>query len=191
MSALAGLQFRHVFCGNETVVGSDTSRGFRLLVPPEDGQTEPVCPAKRIRNDSVLDAKILIVDDDEISVRICAEQLAELGYHQCTGLTDSTRAMPEILAKRPDLVILDVMMPVISGTEILKQIRSHDELWQLPVLILTAHSDRTTKQNVMNIGATDFLAKPIDHSDLALRVRNVLFAKRYHDVLREHELNVT
>lgn len=131
-------------------------------------------------------AKILVVDDEPINVKVCHKYLRELGYEQCLGVTDSTRAMATILAERPDLIILDVMMPVVSGVDLLRMIRGHEELAQLPVLILTASSDRTTKLTVLELGASDLLTKPIDPSELAPRVRNALTIKKYHDGLRDH-----
>ena len=131
-------------------------------------------------------AKILVVDDEPINVKVCHKYLRELGYEQCLGVTDSTRVMATILAERPDLIILDVMMPVVSGIDLLRMIRAHEELAQLPVLILTAASDRTTKLTVLELGASDLLTKPIDPSELASRVRNVLTIKKYHDGLRDY-----
>ncbi len=131
-------------------------------------------------------AKILIVDDEPINVKVCQKYLSELGYKQCVGVTDSTRAMAAIFAERPDLIILDVMMPIVSGVDLLKLIRGNSDLAHLPVLILTAASDRTTKLNVLELGASDFLSKPIDPSELAPRVRNVLTIKKYHDSLRDY-----
>ena len=131
-------------------------------------------------------AKILVIDDEPINVKVCHKYLRELGYEQCLGVTDSTRAMATILAERPDLIILDVMMPVVSGLDLLRLIRGHEELAQLPVLILTAASDRTTKLTVLELGASDLLAKPIDPSELAPRVRNALTIKSYHDGLRDY-----
>src|SRR5262249_15248304 len=100
--------------------------------------------------------------------------------------TDATRALAVILEERPDLIILDVMMPCLSGVDVLRLIRNHTELSHLPVLILTASSDRTTKLTVLDLGATDFLTKPIDPSEMAPRVRNVLAIKKYHDALKGH-----
>jgi putative two-component system response regulator len=140
----------------------------------------------REQDESLVTAKILIVDDEPINVKVCQKYLHELGYKHCVGLTDSTRTIAVILEERPDVVILDVMMPIVSGVDVLKLIRKHDELAHLPVLILTASSDRTTKLTVLNLGATDFLTKPIDPSEMAPRVRNVLSVKRYHDSLRNH-----
>lgn len=140
----------------------------------------------REQDESLLNCKILIVDDEPINVKVCQKYLHELGYKRCVGLTDSTRTIAVILDERPDVVILDVMMPIVSGVDVLKMIRRHDELAHLPVLILTASADRTTKLTVLNLGATDFLTKPIDPSEMAPRVRNVLSVKRYHDSLRNH-----
>lgn len=140
----------------------------------------------REQDETLVTAKILIVDDEPINVKVCQKYLHELGYKHCVGLTDSTRTIAVILEERPDVIILDVMMPIVSGVDVLKMIRNHEELAHLPVLILTASSDRTTKLTVLNLGATDFLTKPIDPSEMAPRVRNVLSVKRYHDSLRNH-----
>ena len=131
-------------------------------------------------------AKILVVDDEPINVKVCHKYLRELGYEQCLGVTDSTRAMATILAERPDLIILDVMMPVVNGVELLRLIRANEELAQLPVLILTAASDRTTKLTVLELGASDLLSKPVDPSELAPRVRNALTIKQHNDDLRDY-----
>lgn len=146
---------------------------------PTTTVTQPQAPTEST-------AKILIVDDEPINVKVCQKYLGELGYKQCVGVTDSTRAMGALLQERPDLVILDVMMPVVSGVDLLKLIRANSDFAHLPVLILTAASDRTTKLTVLELGASDFLSKPIDPSELAPRVRNALTIKRYHDGLRDY-----
>ena len=130
--------------------------------------------------------KILIIDDEPINVKVCQKYLKELGYKQCVGLSDSTRAIAQITEDKPDLVILDVMMPVVSGVDILRELRSKPELSQIPVLILTAATDRNTKLSVLELGASDFLTKPIDPSELAPRVRNVLTVKQHQDNLKNY-----
>lgn len=158
-----------------------------IPVPAEAAQRSLASgmPAREV-DEALLTAKILIVDDEPINVKVCQKYLHELGYKKCVGLTDSTRTIAVILDERPDIVILDVMMPIVSGVDVLKMIRKHEELAHLPVLILTASSDRTTKLTVLNLGATDFLTKPIDPSEMAPRIRNVLTVKRYQDSLRNH-----
>jgi putative two-component system response regulator len=184
MSTEAAPQIESVLNEVRTQFGSDPS-----LVARVDGsasRTSVTGMPPREQDESLLNAKILIVDDEPINVKVCQKYLHELGYKKCIGLTDSTRTIAVILEERPDVIILDVMMPIVSGVDVLKLIRRHDELAHLPVLILTASADRTTKLTVLNLGATDFLTKPIDPSEMAPRVRNVLSVKRYHDSLRNH-----
>ena len=130
--------------------------------------------------------KIMVIDDEPINVKVCQKYLSELGYKRCIGLSDATRAVAQIAEEQPDLVILDVMMPVVSGVDILRQIRMQPELSHIPVLILTASTDRNTKLTVLELGATDFLTKPIDPSELAPRVRNVLTVKQHQDSLKNY-----
>jgi len=134
--------------------------------------------------------KIMVIDDEPINVKVCQKYLHELGYKKCVGLSDATRAVTQIAEEMPDLVILDVMMPVISGVDILRQIRETPELNQIPVLILTASTDRGTKLTVLELGATDFLTKPIDPSELAPRVRNVLTVKQHQDSLKNYAITL-
>jgi putative two-component system response regulator len=184
MSTEAAPQIESVLSEVRTQFGSDPSMVARV-----DGgasRTSVTGMPPREQDESLLNAKILIVDDEPINVKVCQKYLHELGYKKCIGLTDSTRTIAVILEERPDVIILDVMMPIVSGVDVLKLIRRHDELAHLPVLILTASADRTTKLTVLNLGATDFLTKPIDPSEMAPRVRNVLSVKRYHDSLRNH-----
>ncbi|HEY4262576.1 MAG TPA: HD domain-containing phosphohydrolase [Schlesneria sp.] len=184
MSTEAAPQIESVLSEVRTQFGSDPSMVARV-----DGgasRTSVTGMPPREQDESLLNAKILIVDDEPINVKVCQKYLHELGYKKCIGLTDSTRTIAVILEERPDVIILDVMMPIVSGVDILKLIRRHDELAHLPVLILTASADRTTKLTVLNLGATDFLTKPIDPSEMAPRIRNVLSVKRYHDSLRNH-----
>ena len=130
--------------------------------------------------------KILIIDDEPINVKVCQKYLKELGYKESVGLSDATRAIAQITEFKPDLVILDVMMPVVSGVDILRELRSKPELCQIPVLVLTASTDRSTKLSVLELGASDFLTKPIDPSELAPRVRNVLTVKQHRDNLKNY-----
>ncbi|MEK6258424.1 MAG: HD domain-containing phosphohydrolase [Planctomycetota bacterium] len=171
-----------VYRPHQRAVAPPVSMTSRVSAPTPSVPLLPIAPIQNLMST----AKILVVDDEPINVKVCHKYLRELGYEQCLGVTDSTRAMATILTERPDLIILDVMMPVVSGVDLLRTIRAHEELAQLPVLILTAASDRTTKLTVLELGASDLLAKPIDPSELAPRVRNALTIKKYHDGLRDY-----
>ena len=88
---------------------------------------------------------------------------------------------------RPDVVLLDIIMPGRSGLDILDQILEDDEHRHTPVIVLTAATDGDTKYRALELGATDFLAKPVDSSELTLRVRNTLSAKAHQDRLAYYD----
>lgn len=128
--------------------------------------------------------RILIVDDEPINIKVITKYLHELGYDRCDGLSDARQAVSLITKDLPDLVILDVMMPFVTGVEILAALRARPETAHLPVLVLTAAVDRATRLSVLEAGATDFLNKPIDPSELSPRVRNAMTVKKFNDSLR-------
>jgi diguanylate cyclase (GGDEF)-like protein len=87
----------------------------------------------------------------------------------------------------PDVVLLDLMMPEVGGLDILRAMREDDELRRIPVVILTSSTDADTKLQALELGANDFLAKPVDPSELALRLQNTLAAKAYQDRLTYYD----
>ena len=131
-------------------------------------------------------ARILVIDDEPTNIKVIQKYLKQYGYDNVRGITDPTIAISDIQNQLPDVVLLDIMMPRISGIEVLQQIRSNAATAHLPVIILTASCDRETKLAVLDRGATDFLAKPVDIYELMPRVRNALVQKRYHDRLRDY-----
>lgn len=131
-------------------------------------------------------ARILVIDDEPINIKVIQKYLHQYGFHNVRGIIDPTVALSDILSEQPDVILLDIMMPRISGIEVLQQIRNNPVTAHLPVIILTASCDRETKLAVLDRGATDFLAKPVDIYELMPRVRNALTQKRYHDRLRDY-----
>jgi putative two-component system response regulator len=99
------------------------------------------------------------------------------------ALTDSTQAIATIYRDNPDILLLDIMMPEVSGLEILESIRADQHYARLPVLILTGADNRELKREALELGATDFLTKPVDAEELIPRVRNALLVKSYQDDL--------
>jgi len=135
----------------------------------------------------VEDAKIMIVDDASMTVRLLQTFLEDAGYTKFVTTERSTEAMHLLLAERPDVVLLDLNMPEVSGFDILAEARAHPEMGHMPILILTASDDPDDKLRALELGATDFLAKPVDTSELALRLRNTLAAKAYQDRLMYYD----
>jgi len=135
----------------------------------------------------LLDAKIMMVDDEPTTLAVIRSFLKRDGYQNFILIDDSRRALKAIEETCPDVLLLDLMMPEVSGFDILKAVRRHPKLGHLPVIILTASEDADDKLHCLDLGATDFLAKPVDPSELRLRVRNTLTAKAYLDQLAYYD----
>ncbi len=132
-------------------------------------------------------SSIMIVDDEPINIDVVQAFLEEDGYTEFVTVEDSREVLGTLEKMAPDLLLLDLMMPHLSGFEILQLIRSQEKFKFLPVIILTAATDTANKLQALELGATDFLAKPLDQSELSLRVRNTLAAKAYQDQLAYYD----
>jgi signal transduction histidine kinase len=126
-------------------------------------------------------AKVFIVDDEASNVRLL-ERLLELAKAgPVFSVTDPRKALGVFLAERPDIVLLDLHMPVVDGFTLLSQIKASlppDEY--LPVLVLTADITHETRQRALSKGAHDFLTKPIDPDEVLLRIGNLLETRFLH-----------
>lgn len=134
----------------------------------------------------VATAKIVVIDDEPANINVVQAYLKQEGYINQQSTTDSTRAIELIQTEKPDAVLLDLMMPNVSGLEILEAMRADDATRHIPVIVLTAETGAETKLRALQLGATDFLTKPLDSSELLLRLRNVLSVKVYQDSLADH-----
>lgn len=133
------------------------------------------------------EAKIMLVDDEPVLMEVLQAFLEDNGYSQFITVEDSRAALGLICQERPDVLLLDLKMPHVDGFEILSAVRSSEGFAQLPVIVLTSSSDAPTKLRALELGATDFLAKPVDASELALRLRNTLTVKAYQDQLTYYD----
>ena len=133
------------------------------------------------------EALIMMVDDEETTIDVLRMFLEDAGYNNFTTTTDSRKALAMAKMRRPDVLLLDLKMPHIGGFEILDAMHNDESLKYIPVIILTSAVDAGTKLTALERGATDFLGKPVDPSELALRIRNILTAKAYQDSLIFHD----
>ena len=118
--------------------------------------------------------KIMIVDDEPTVINVVCKHLKDAGCQNLITTTDSTRALEIIKREQPDVILLDIMMPHISGLELLESMRSDDRLRDIPVLILTVASDANTRQQALELGAADFLTKPVERNELLKAVASFL-----------------
>jgi len=132
------------------------------------------------------DARIMIVDDDPTTVDLVQLHLGEMGYSHFIACTDPRDVLDLVKNENPDALLLDLVMPGADGLEILREIRRSHEPAHLPVIILTAVDHARAKIAAFELGATDFLNKPVNFVELAPRIRNALMVKSYHDQLRRH-----
>ena len=159
---------------------------------PVESELQPVQPSPNYKLgddfEQMKNATIMMVDDEPITMEVVRAFLEDAGYRNFILVEDSTRAMEQLREYRPDVLLLDVVMPAVSGFDILGMLRQEPEFAHMPVIILTSSSDAVTKLQALDQGATDFLSKPVDPSELALRVRNTLAAKAYQDQLAYYDL---
>ena len=125
--------------------------------------------------------KIMIIDDEPLVIRVVKRFLAGEGFTNFVTVEDSTTAFETILRESPDVVLLDIMMPNVTGLDLLRQRQKDQDLMLVPFIILSANSENQIKREALALGATDFLSKPVDASDLTVRVQNSLMVKRHHD----------
>ncbi len=125
-------------------------------------------------------AKVLVVDDTPANVKLLADLLAIKGYAVATARSGE-EALAQVAAERPDLILLDVMMPGMSGYDVCRQLRSDPETALLPIVLVTSLDPQQERIKGIASGADDFLAKPINQPELFARVQSLLRIKRLHE----------
>jgi len=143
----------------------------------------PDLPSSSLGDDALLDAAdglILVVDDNSSNRDILARRLTRLGYEVSTAV-NGLEALELLVEKRFDLVLLDIMMPIMNGYEVLDRMKADSELRNIPVIVLSASDEMQSAVRSIQRGAEDYLAKPFDPVLLKARIRSSLQKKRWRD----------
>jgi class 3 adenylate cyclase len=127
--------------------------------------------------------KILVVDDTPLNVKLLVDLL---GFHNYEMVVASSgiEALEQVTKERPDLILLDVVMPGMSGYEVCQKLRDDPETAALPVIMVTALDPAQERIHGIEAGADDFLIKPVNQAELLARVRSLLRVKELHDTVR-------
>lgn len=134
------------------------------------------------------DAPILVIDDEDMNTRMLERLLAGAGYRRVRSATDPREGLRLYEELRPDLMLLDLNMPHLDGFRVMEETtvrRRRDEPEYLPILMLTADTDRERRLKALKSGAKDFVNKPFDPLEVLARVRNLLEVRLLHRLLRE------
>jgi putative two-component system response regulator len=130
-------------------------------------------------------ARILIVDDEARNLRLMESLLKTEGYRTETS-TSGEHALAAVAHSKPDLILLDVMMPGMSGFEVAGKLKVDEDTKSVPIIMVTSLDDRESKLTALNMGAEEFITKPVDRAELWVRVRNLLRLKEYNDFVSNH-----
>ncbi len=132
-------------------------------------------------DEQVKSSRILIVDDQVANVHLLVSILARVGFTNIQNTSDSRQALAVFQEFQPDIVLLDLNMPHLSGFDVLKQLRNFiSPETYLPVLVLTGEPTAAAKRRALGIGATDLLSKPFDASEVLVRICNLLKTRSLH-----------
>ncbi len=132
------------------------------------------------------DACILIIDDAEDNIALLTRILEIAGYRNIHSTSDPCKAADLFAQLRPHAVLLDLNMPIMNGFDVMEKIQQSQDIPYIPILMITADSDRETKLRALESGAKDFLTKPFDRLEVVIRINTIIEVSQLHERLSEH-----
>ncbi len=118
--------------------------------------------------------KILLIDDEEDFCFFLRNNLELIGNYEVISMTEGENGLSAAQLHKPDLILLDIMMPGTNGLEVLKKIRKDNKTKSIPVIILTAKDDEDSRLRAENLCISDYIMKPFGIDELKSKIENVL-----------------
>ena len=144
--------------------------------------THPLAPSKPQERLDAGRPKLLVVDDQPLIIQVLYQTFAQ--DHQLFMATSGAQALALCAQHRPDLVLLDVMMPDMDGYEVCARLKANPATRDIPVIFVTAHNDEAAEAHGLDVGAVDFISKPINPKIVRARVKTHVTLKAQSDLLR-------
>ena len=127
---------------------------------------------------------LLVVDDQESNIQIVGAALGKIGF-EILPATGGIQAFQRLAVRRPDLILLDLLMPEMDGFEVCRRIRENPDWAEIPIIFLSSADDKGLIVRALESGGVDYITKPFNHAELVTRVRTHLALKRARDELKQ------
>ena len=134
-----------------------------------------------VREESVKNARIMIVDDEPYNILVARKFLAGLGYRNFIAISNSETVVETLRRHPPDVILLDIMMPKVSGFEVCEKLKNNESTKDIMILMVTALNELGDIERAVAAGTDDFLSKPVQKVELVKRVENMLRLKGVTD----------
>lgn len=141
-----------------------------------------------ISKDELLKAKILAIDDEEDNISLLMILLESEGFTNVHTTTDSTKLVEMYKSLRPDILLLDLNMPIVDGFDIMDSLKEFEKDSYCPILVMTANKDEESRIKALNKGAKDFLTKPFGKSEALLRINNMLEVRLLYNKMSDENI---
>jgi len=133
--------------------------------------------------------RILIVEDNQENIDLLYYFLSPQGY-ELTAVMDGQEAIKAVESEKPDLILLDIMLPKLDGFAVCERLKKNNETKSIPIIMLTALKDLKDKIKSLEVGADDFISKPFENVELLARVKSLLRLKEYHDEIEKKNVEL-
>ncbi|MEI7937133.1 MAG: hybrid sensor histidine kinase/response regulator [Verrucomicrobiota bacterium] len=127
---------------------------------------------------------LLVVDDQESNIQVVGAALGRLGF-EILPATGGLQAFQRLVVRRPDLILLDLLMPEMDGFEVCRRIRENADWTEIPIIFLSSADDKGLIVRALESGGVDYITKPFNHAELVTRVRTHLALRRARDELKQ------